>query len=136
MTDPVSLTAGAIAALAFSEFVKSSVGELAKKSVGGTLDLITTLRDKIRTRFQGNDRAMGAIAEVEQHGSETALEKVGKYLDLELVEDEPFAADVRQLAQQIINIQNQTTTFNQQNVNQGRDQFVINQPQGDLRLGG
>jgi len=62
---------------------------------------------------------------------------VTKYLDLELDEDAAFATEVRQIAQQIINIQNESTVnLEQKNINKGRDQFVINQPQGDLKLGG
>ena len=54
---------------------------------------------------------------------------------MEMYEDDEFAGEVQQLAQQIINLtQNQTQTQN--NVNQGRDQFIVNQPTGDLKLGG
>jgi len=136
--DPVTAIAAAeIVKLAFSEFAKAGAGELAKKSVGGAIDLVKNLRDKIKAKFQGNERVEKALAEVEQQGTPAALEKVTKYLDLELDEDEAFATEVRQIAQQIINIQNESTVnLEQKNINKGRDQFVINQPQGDLKLGG
>ena len=136
MLDPATLAAGAIAKLAFDEFVKTGAGEAAKAAVAGTVELVNGLRNKIRVKFQGNERALRAIAEVEQ-GNTAALEKVGKYLDLEMEEEPDFARDLCQMAQQIINIQNQnTTTLQQQNSNYGRDQNIINQPHGDIRIGG
>jgi hypothetical protein len=137
MIDPASIAASAIAKIAFDEFVKSGAGEAAKKTVGGAVELVKTLRDRIKAKFQGNERATAALAEVERDGSEAALEKVVKYLDLEMDEEQGFADEVRQMAHQIINIQNQNTTqIGQQNINQGRDQFIINQPSNIERLGG
>jgi len=82
-------------------------------------------------------RAIAAITEVEAEGSAAALQKVEKYLDLEMVEDPTFAGELQQTAQQIINIQNQSsTTLNQQFNNFGRDQITFNQPQGDIHIGG
>ena len=60
----------------------------------------------IGAKFRGNARAEAALAEVEKAGTPAALEKVTKYLDLEMDEDQAFAGNVRQMAQQIINIQN------------------------------
>jgi len=139
MMEPVT-TATAIAAaklveLAFNEFVKSGVGEIAKKTVGGAIDLVKNLRDKIKAKFQGNKRAEQALAEVEQEGNSAALDKVTKYLDLELDEDEAFATEVRQIAQQIINIQNQNNSSREYN-NYGRDQINIETIQGNPKIGG
>jgi hypothetical protein len=137
MIDPATIAAGAIAKIAFDEFVKAGAGEVAKKTVGGAVELVKTLRDRIKAKFEGNERATAALAEVERDGSEAALEKVGKYLDLEMDEEQGFAEEVQQMAHQIINIQNQSTTqIGQQNTNYGRDQNIINQPQGDIRIGG
>jgi phosphoribosylformylglycinamidine (FGAM) synthase PurS component len=137
MIDPASIAASAIAKLAFDEFVKAGAGAAAKETVAGAIELIKSLRDRIKAKFQGNERAMAALAEVERDGSEAALKKVGKYLDFEMDEEQEFAEEVRQMAHQIINIQNQSTTqIEQQNINQGRDQFVINQPGTIERLGG
>jgi CHASE3 domain sensor protein len=134
MIDPA---ASAIAKIAFDEFVKAGAGEAAKKTVGGAVELVKTLRDRIKAKFQGNERATVALAEVEQTGSEAALEKVSKYLDLEMDEEQGFADEVRQMAHQIINIQNQSTTqIGQQNTNYGRDQIVINNPGNIDRIGG
>jgi len=134
--DPVTAIAAAeIIKLAFSEFAKSGAGELAKKSVGGAIDLVKNLRDKIKAKFQGNERVEKALAEVEQQGTPAALEKVTKYLDLELDEDEAFATEVRQIAQQIINIQNQNNSNREYN-NYGRDQINIENIQGNPTIGG
>lgn len=137
MIDPATLGAGVIAKLAFDEFVKAGAGEAAKATVAGAVELVKGLRDRIRKKFQGNERAIAAITEVETQGNEAALQKVEKYLDLEMVEDPTFAGELQQTAQQIIHIQSQSsTTLNQQNLNYGRDQNIINQPQGDIRIGG
>jgi hypothetical protein len=134
--EPVTtLAAGAIAKIAFDEFVKSGAGEVAKKTIGGAIDLVKNLRDRIRAKFQGNERAEKALTEVEQQGTPAALEKVSKYLDLEFEEDETFATEVRQLAQQIINIQNQSISNRQYN-NYGRDQINIENIQGNPKIGG
>lgn len=138
MIDPVTLGAGVIAKLAFDEFVKAGAGEVATAAVAGVGNLAKTLRDRIMSKFkdQNNERAIATIAEVEQ-GNEAALTKLTKYIDLEMDEDPEFAGQLRQTAQQIINIQNQNTnTLNQQNNNYGRDQIVINNPSGDLSIGG
>lgn len=135
MTDPVTLTAATIATLAFHEFVKSGSGELAKKSLGGALDLVKNLRDKIRAKLQGNDRAAVALTEVEQQGNEAALDKVSKYLDLEMIEDKAFATEVKQIAQQIINVQNTSgdRTYNQ---TAGRDIFNVDNAGQSNKFGG
>lgn len=132
MIDPATLTATAIAKLAFDEFIKSGSGELAKRSLSGAIDQIKHLRDRIRAKLSGNDRATSAIVEVEQ-GSEAALKKVEKYLDLEMIEDEPFAIEIRQLAQQINNNQ---TVDNREYTNYGRDQINIDNIQGNPKIGG
>ena len=139
MMEPVT-TATAIAAaklveLAFNEFIKSGAGEIAKKTVGGAIDLVKNLRDKIKAKFQGNERAEKALAEVEIEGNSAALDKVTKYLDLELDEDEAFATEVRQIAQQIINIQKQNNSSREYN-NYGRDQINIETIQGNPKFGG
>ena len=138
MTDPVTAIAvGTIAKLAFDKFVESGAGELGKKAVAAAGDLVKTLQDKIKAKFQGNQRAEAAIATLEKENDPAALNKLEVYLDDEMQADPQFAAEVRQVAQQILNIQNQSnTSLNQQNINYGRDQNIFNQPQGDIRIGG
>lgn len=133
-TTATAIAAAKVAELAFNEFVKSGAGEVAKKTVGGAIDLVKNLRDKIKAKFQGNERAEKALAEVEKEGNSAALDKVTKYLDIELDEDEAFAMEVRQIAQQIIN-QNQNNSSREYK-NYGRDQINIETIQGNPRIGG
>ncbi len=137
MIDPTTIAAGAIVKIAFDEFVKAGAAEVSKKTVGGAVELVKTLRERIKAKFQGNERATAALAEVEQNGSETVLEKVGKYLDLEMDEEKGFADEVRQMVHQIINIQNLSATqIDRQYINQGRDQINIERVDKIERLGG
>jgi hypothetical protein len=132
MTDPVTTIAvGAILKLAFEEFVKSGAGEIAKKTVGGAIELGKELRGKIAAKFQGNAKAEAAISAVEKDCSSAALTKLEVYLDDAMADDAVFATELRQVAQQIINIQNQTTegdrTYNQK---AGRDILNVEVIQG------
>jgi hypothetical protein len=132
-----TLTTGAIAQLAFNEFVKSGAGEAAKKSLGVAIEATKHLRSKIIARFRGNSQAKAAISEVEKRRDLDSLEKVVRYLDVEIKKDKVFAAELQQAAQKIMNLQNQSSTLlKQQNINRGRDQNIINQPQGDIKIGG
>lgn len=140
MTDPVTLTAATLTALAASKFVGKAAEKAAEVVAPAVLkqasDKISELWETIKQKFAGNERAETALAKVEA-GDEAALAKLEVYLDDELTDpqNQTFAADVRQIAQQIINVQQQVQV-QQTNVNQGRDQFVINNPTGDLKLGG
>lgn len=132
MTDPVTtIAAGAILNLAFQEFAKSGAGEVAKKTVEGSIALAKKLRDKITARFQGNAKAEAAIATVENDNSPAALNRLEVYLDDAMADDPVFAGELRQVAQQIINIQNQNTegdrTYNQK---AGRDIFNVEKIEG------
>lgn len=135
MEPVIALTAGAIAKIAFEEFAKAGSGELAKKSLGGAIDLIKNLRDKIRDKFKGNAKAETAIAEAEQQQMPAALEKVTKYLELEMMEDEAFATEIKQIAQQIINVQN-TSGDRAYNQTAGRDIFNVDNAGQSNKFGG
>ncbi|MDZ7968286.1 MAG: hypothetical protein RM368_25600 [Nostoc sp. DedSLP03] len=136
MTDPLTtIAAGAILNLAFQEFAKSGAGEVAKKTVGGAISLAKELRNKITAKFKGNVKAEAAIAAVETDHSPAALNKLEVYLDDAMVDDAVFATELRQVAQQIINIQNQTTS-NREYKNYGRDQINIEKIEGNPRIGG
>jgi hypothetical protein len=133
----ISLTAGAIAQLAFGEFVKSGASELAKKSIGETVSIAKKLRDGIIERFKSNAEATIALEKIQKEGDLEALRDLVQYLDIELKADNQFATDLTQIASQIENNQNQTlVTLKQQNINHGRDQNIINQPPGNIRIGG
>jgi hypothetical protein len=101
MTDPVTaMTAGAIASLAFQEFVKSGVGELVKRFTGEAIARMGELRQKIVEKLQGKSKAETAIAAVEQ-GSKIDLDRLAVYLQDEMEDDPQFADDVRILANEI-----------------------------------
>ena len=137
MLDPGSIAASALVKLAYEGLVKSGAAEVGKQAVQGTVELTQNLWNRIKAQFKGNERAESAIADFESSGSEAALAKVEKYVDLELDEDAAFASEVRQIAHQIINIHNQNTVEDSRRViNTGRDYFEINNPSGDLKLGG
>ncbi len=128
MTDPV--TAAVIVGLATSKFAESAAGKTAEK-------LVERLWEAIACRFKGRKKAEEAIAKIEasQGQAPESQANLVRVLDAELFEDEGFAQELQQLAQQIINIQNQSQS-QQTNANYGRDMFVVNQPSGDLKLGG
>ena len=137
MIDPATLVGSAIAKLAYESAVKAGAGEVAKKAVGGGLELGKKLWTAIATKFKGNERATSALADLKSQGSEAAIEKVGKYLDLEMLEEPQFGDEVRQMAQQIINIQNQSSTqVGRQYNNYGRDQINIERVEKIEQLGG
>lgn len=135
MDPATTLAAGVIAKIALDEFAKAGAGELAKKAAGGAIDLVKALRDKISAKFSGNPKAEAALVEAEQQGTPEAITKVGKYLDLELDDDPEFASAIQQMAQQIINIQNQSVSTRTY-TNQGRDQINIETIQGNPTIGG
>jgi hypothetical protein len=135
MDPATALAASAIVKLAFDEFIKSGAGELAKTSLAGAGGLINQLREAIQAKFKGNSRAEAALTEVKMQGTPATLDKVSKYLDVEMTEDEAFASDIRQVAQQIINIQNQSVS-NRTYSNYGRDQINIETIQGNPTIGG
>lgn len=137
MVEPVATTiaVGTITKLAFDELVKAGAGEAGKKAVGETVELVKSLAGKIRQKFQGNERAKGAIAELEQSGTEKSLKKVTKHLDLEMDEDPSFATEIQQMAKQIINIQSQQD--NRRMIqNAGRDIINIDTVGNNARIGG
>ena len=129
------MAAGAIVQLAFNEFIKSSAGEAAKKLTGEALAKANDLRKAIWAKFKGSDRAETALAEVEKEGTTEALDKVTKLLDAEMSFEPEFATQIRQLAQQIINIENTSgdRTYNQ---TAGRDIFNIDNAGQSNKFGG
>lgn len=128
-----TLTGAAIANLAFAELAKTGAAEAAKQAVGGAVEV---LRGAIRKRFAGQAKAEGAIAKAEQ-GDAAALNKLAVYLDDEMEADPQFSQNLRQIAQQIVNIGQQTqTTVNQTLQDDARGAGVINNSgSGDVVFG-
>lgn len=112
MTEPI--TAALILGLAAQKFAEGSAGKAAEK-------LVERLWNTIATRFKGRRKAEEALTQIEtsKGNAPEAQTNLVRVLDAELFEDDGFAEEVKQLAQQIINIQSQTQT-------QGNNQFNIN----------
>ena len=106
MTEPI--TTALIVGLAAQKFAEGAAGKSAEK-------LVEKLWDAIVSRFTGRKKteenlAMIAAAKGQDAG---AIGKVATVLDGEFVEDEDFAASLKELAQQIVNIESQSQTQNQ-----------------------
>jgi hypothetical protein len=101
MTDPVTaMTAGAIASLAFQEFVKSGAGELAKRFTGEAIAKMDDLRELIWRKLSGNSNAKDALEEA-KNGSEEALADLVTDLRRAMKDDPSFASQVQAIAQEI-----------------------------------
>jgi len=99
--EPVTtLTAAAIADLAFRKFIESGAGELAKKFTEGAIVKMDALRQKIWNKLRGKPTAELAITSVEQ-GSKAELDRLIAYLQVEMDNDPQFKEEVQTLAQQI-----------------------------------
>jgi maltodextrin utilization protein YvdJ len=101
MTEPVTLTAAAIATLAFTKFVESGVGKLTEKFTEAALAKIEQLRQKIWEKLRGKPKAESALAAVEEKSSKEELGRLAVYLHDEMEDDPQFAEEVRVLAQEI-----------------------------------
>ena len=102
--EPVSLTAGAIASLAFAKVFETTIEKFTEKA----LEKIDRLREKIWDKLRGT-KAESALAEVEK-GSKADLDKVALYLQVVMTEEPEFAKEIETLAKEIhqeINIENQ-----------------------------
>jgi hypothetical protein len=100
MTDPITLTASAIATLAFQEFIKSGAGELAKKFTGEAIAKMGQLRELIRNRLRGKHPAAEQALEQAKAGEQKGIDTVAKLLDVEML-DEVFAEQVRAIAKSL-----------------------------------
>jgi hypothetical protein len=139
MSDPIVTVATVeILRLAFSEFVKTSASEVAKKLTSEALTKSGELRQKIVNWFQnkGDKKAKNAIATIQEYGSLDALNELTTYLDNEMVKEPSFAQDLHQTVRQIISIQSQVSPNRQYGGNYGRDQFIIESIQGNPNIGG
>jgi len=87
----------------------------------------------IKSRFKGkNPKAEDAIAKIETEGSPEALNELSVCLDDEM-NDQTFAHTLRQLAEQITNIQN---SAERQYINHGRDQINVENITDNPKFGG
>jgi hypothetical protein len=100
MTDPIMLTASAIATLAFQEFIKSGAGELAKKFTGDAIAKMGQLRELIWNRLRGKHPAAEQALEQAIAGEQEGIDTVATLLGVEML-DREFEGPVRAIAQEI-----------------------------------
>jgi hypothetical protein len=100
MVDPVSLSASTIITLAFTKFLESSAGKLAEKFTEAAIAKMDVLREKIWEKLRLKSTAKNAL-ELLEKGSKTELNNVAAYLQVAMMEDPKFAAEVQALAQEI-----------------------------------
>jgi len=102
MPDPVitTLTASAIASLAFQEFIKSGAGELAKKFTAEAIAKMDDLRKLLWVRLRGKHALAEEALQKAEAGDKSAIETVGTLLGVEML-DPTFAVEVQVIAQEI-----------------------------------
>ncbi|MGC1249180.1 MAG: hypothetical protein WA865_23425, partial [Spirulinaceae cyanobacterium] len=83
MTDPLSLSAAAIAALAFTKMLEKTV----EKFTEGALSKMDELRQKIWQKLRGNPKAEKALTAVEE-GNKEEIQRLAVYLQ-DAMEDDP-----------------------------------------------
>jgi hypothetical protein len=104
MADPVTtLTASAIATLAFQKFIDSAAGELAKKFSTEAIAKMDTLLKRIWAKLRGKPRVEEVKATIDQTHTITPeqVNQIAAYLQVAMDEDPQFARDVQMLAQEI-----------------------------------
>lgn len=99
MADPITtMTASAIATLAFQEFIKSGAGELAKKFTGEAIAKMGELRELIWNRLTGKHPAADVALEQARAGERAGIDTIAALLGVEML-DEAFAGQVKAIAQ-------------------------------------
>jgi hypothetical protein len=97
MPDPVTMTASAIATLAFQEFVKSGAGELAKKFTAEAIAKMRQLRDLVWNRLTGKHAIAEEALAKASAGEQKGIDTVATLLGVEML-DKAFAEQVNALA--------------------------------------
>jgi hypothetical protein len=101
MPEPITtMTASAIATLAFQEFVKSGAGELAKKFTAEAIAKMGQLRELIWKRLAGKHPAADAAIQKAQAGEQDGIDTIATLLSVELL-DRDFAGQVQAIAHEI-----------------------------------
>lgn len=101
MTDPVvTITASAIATLAFQKAIESGAGELAKKFTEAAIKKMDDLRQLIWERLQGKHEKADEALPKAAMGDKQAIDTVAKLLDVEML-DPNFATQVLAMVQEI-----------------------------------
>lgn len=104
MTGPIiTLTASAIATMAFQKFIESGAEELTKKFSAEALTKMDTLLKQIWRKLRGRSRVEEIRTSIEQTHRVTPeqVNQIAAYLQVAMDEDPQFAKDIRLLAQEI-----------------------------------
>ncbi|KST62656.1 hypothetical protein [Mastigocoleus testarum] len=105
MTEPVTtLTATAIATLAFTKFIEGGAGKLAQKFTESAWEKIDKLREKIWNKLRGKKNAEAAMTAIEKGSGENIsqeLNRLGVYLQDVMDDDPEFKAELEAIAQEI-----------------------------------
>lgn len=104
MADPMTtLTASAIATLAFQKLIESGAGELAKKFSTEAIAKMDTLLKRIWAKLRSKPRVEEVKTVIDQTQKITPeqVNQIAAYLQVAMDEDPQFAKDVRLLAQEI-----------------------------------
>lgn len=103
MADPVTLSAGAIATLAFQKFMEAGAGELAKKYTTNAIAQMESLLKRIWTKLRGKPRIEEVKASLEKTHKITPeqINQIAAYLQVAIDDDPQFADEIRLMAQQI-----------------------------------
>lgn len=94
MPDPVTLSASEVATLAFTEFIKSGAGELAKKFTAEAIAKMGQLRDLLWNRLTGKHPAAEEALAKAEAGKQEGIDTVAALLGVELL-DKAFAEQVQ-----------------------------------------
>ena len=130
-------TPAAIAALSASQFVITELSKGAASEAGKKL--VVELWDKLKEKFEKNDKATRAMLTIEKEGSQKEpsklavyeLSKLAVYIDDEMQDSSDFATELHQLVQKIINSdksqhQQQTNNVTTANVSGYKNIGVLN----------
>ncbi len=108
MLEPLTIVAFAFAtvkAVVNSEtgqkFIEGIIGKVAENFTDESLKKIGQLRQAIVKKLGGNPEARNAIKQVDETGSEAAMQDVADYLNMAMRKDKTFAQEVQQLTQEI-----------------------------------
>lgn len=104
MADPLTtLTASAIATLAFQKFIESGAGELAKKFSTEALAKMDTLLKRILDKLWGKPQVEEVKAAIDQTHKiiPEQVNQIAAYLQVAMDEDPQFANDIQMLVQEI-----------------------------------
>lgn len=103
MTDPLWLSASAIATLAFQKFIESGAGQLGEKYTLEAIAKMESLLKRIWTKLRGKARVEEIKTSIEQNQPVTPeqVNQLAAYLQVAMDDDPQFADEIRLLAQQI-----------------------------------